>query len=411
MATLDTLPDEVLESILTDVVDDEGGLLFSVAFAGPAAASAVLLVSRRWRATARIWTHVRVHLDAELADRSAQVFARAVDALQRSGDLSLRIELRYEARHIASFRAYAPTQDLDLGPLMRTSARWETADLYIPDACYGSPAFQAMRGALPRLRALSISVTQLNPTLYVLPEAIDTFSDCPTLESVTVGNSILYPLLNLPWANLKDLTLHGLSVDEVILRLQVCAVLERLTVHVIPQAMSINPTVCMPFIHPTIRVLRIAHSSFDTTRGELLKRLQLPSLAELSLTFKRELLTQWSQKALAEFLVRSNQTRPDVGPCASGNSNLTSLTLRRPNLGYNQLIDLLKLTPTLISFTLADGRPDIDQWQEHDEEPWRPTPSTDTLPVDAIFRALGAPGGEDGEVNKPDVVLVPISPS
>ncbi|KAL1677101.1 hypothetical protein EV122DRAFT_215046 [Schizophyllum commune] len=344
--SIDALPDEVLEAIFYTLILAVDGPIFSVFSTAPDVhlIGDLALVCRRWHAVLlgnpHIWARARIHLYGPSGARNARVFERAMDALARSGDLPLTVNFRFESLH---------NSDLAIAPLLRTCSRWQTAHLHIPDDHYELPEFLSMKGELPLLRSLSLSLPRLNMGLHKLPRVVDTFRRCPLLKSVTLWNEVLGPVLDLPWKQLTSLTVHGWTVDDVIKCVADCTALERLTVHdVLDDANGAGSDhIHKHLTHTTIRALHLTSGSWAVRTASLLNRLTLPSLEEFHIAFWRENLRQWPQPEFLNLLSRSG-------------CSLSILALHRVGLSIEELTEVLRAVPELTSLSFEDTRSAMD---------------------------------------------------
>ncbi|KAL1733662.1 hypothetical protein EV714DRAFT_281721 [Schizophyllum commune] len=344
--SIDALPDEVLEAIFYTLILAVDGPIFSVFSTAPYVhlIGDLALVCRRWHAVLLgnpyIWARARIHLYGPSGARNARVFERAMDALARSGDLPLTVNFRFESLN---------NSDLAIAPLLRTCSRWQTAHLHIPDDHFELPEFQSMKGELPLLRSLSLSLPRLNMGLHKLPRVVDTFRHCPMLKSVTLWNEVLGPVLDLPWKQLTSLTVHGWTVDDVIKCTADCSALERLTVHDVLDDANGAGSYHMDkhLTHTTIRALHLTSGSWAVRTASLLNRLTLPSLEEFHIAFWRENLRQWPQLEFLSLLSRSG-------------CSLSTLALHRAGLSIAELTEVMDAVPALTSFSLEDTRSAMD---------------------------------------------------
>ncbi|KAI5829104.1 hypothetical protein K523DRAFT_328972 [Schizophyllum commune Tattone D] len=344
--SIDALPDEVLETIFYTLIFAVDGPIFSVFSTAPDAhlIGDLALVCRRWHAVLlgnpHIWARARIHLYGPSGARNVRVFERAMDALARSGELPLTVNFRFESLH---------NSDLAIAPLLRTCSRWQTAHLHIPDDHYELPEFRSMKGELPLLRSLSLSLPRLNMGLHKLPRVVDTFRRCPLLESVTLWNEVLGPVLDLPWTQLTSLAVHGWGVDDVIKCITDCTALERLAVHdVLDDANgSGSDRIDKHLTHPTLRALHLTSDSWAVRTASLLNRLTLPSLEEFHIAFWRENLRQWPQLEFLNLLSRSG-------------CSLSTLALHRVGLSIEELTEVLRAVPELTSLSFEDTRSAMD---------------------------------------------------
>ncbi|KAL1718134.1 hypothetical protein EV715DRAFT_201847 [Schizophyllum commune] len=344
--SIDALPDEVLEAIFYTLVLAVDGPIFSVFSTAPDVhlIGDLALVSRRWHAVLlgnpHIWARARIHLYGPSGARNARVFERAMDALARSGDLPLTVNFRFESLH---------NSDLAIAPILRTCSRWQTAHLHIPDDHFELPEFQSMKGELPLLRSLSLSLPRLNMGLHKLPRVVDTFRQCPMLKSVTLWNEVLGPVLDLPWTRLTSLTVHGWTVDDVIKCVADCTALERLTVHDVLDDVNGagSDHIHKHLTHTTIRALHLTSGSWAVRTASLLNRLTLPSLEVFHIAFWRENLRQWPQLEFLSLLSRSG-------------CSLSTLALHRVGLSIEELTEVLRAVPELTSLSFEDTRSAMD---------------------------------------------------
>ncbi|KAL1659042.1 hypothetical protein GGF50DRAFT_36321, partial [Schizophyllum commune] len=344
--SIDALPDEVLETIFYTLILAVDGPIFSVFSTAPDAhlIGDLALVCRRWHAVLlgnpHIWARARIHLYGPSGARNVRVFERAMDALARSGELPLTANFRFESLH---------NSDLAIAPLLRTCSRWQTAHLHIPDDHYELPEFRSMKGELPLLRSLSLSLPRLNIGLHKLPRVVDTFRRCPLLESVTLWNEVLGPVLDLPWTQLTSLAVQGWGVDDVIKCITDCTALERLAVHdVLDDANgSGSDRIDKHLTHPILRALHLTSDSWAVRTASLLNRLTLPSLEEFHIAFWRENLRQWPQLEFLNLLSRSG-------------CSLSTLALHRVGLTIEELTEVLRAVPELTSLSFEDTRSAMD---------------------------------------------------
>ncbi|KAF8149417.1 hypothetical protein B0H34DRAFT_733683 [Crassisporium funariophilum] len=231
-----------------------------------------------------------------------------------------------------SFYIYAPFQDYESHPiidaLVSHSYRWEEAT--IESTCNTVNAFHKIKGRIPRLRALSLT---LHNRLWGFHGVIDLFEEAPQLRQVSVVR-LYTDEVALPWSQLtqyEESTNNGGALNQVLMHAVDLRTLE------ITAQRSYYATVAMTtFPHLVSLSLKLGTVDAD----EILDNLTLPAVRHIRIGPYHENLAPH----LTALITRS----PD--PC------LLQKLAYRTATQFSQdgdLAKLLQLTPGLVELDIA----------------------------------------------------------
>ncbi|KAK0455766.1 uncharacterized protein EV420DRAFT_1644544 [Desarmillaria tabescens] len=155
-------------------------------------------VCRKWRAVAllsrHLWTTVAIDDMMCVGVRPEPANRVLVEYLKRSGDLPLRVHVKFENYYVDD----EPVDHVLINTLVSHSHRWKTLLFTAPD--YLWPGLCQVGGHLPILERIACLSTRNEPPTN-LDILLPIFSDAPRLRHVDINMNAPIPFL-LPWNQL-----------------------------------------------------------------------------------------------------------------------------------------------------------------------------------------------------------------
>lgn len=289
----------------------------------------------------RLWSHIAVNdiflrgLPAAVLENASRKWTSIVqEILRRSGDSSLKLSIV-----ASSDLTGVPSTVMEV--LVQQCHRWETAAFYLFPG--DITTLNAVRGRLPRLESLDFVIYD---TVTVPPPdfSLDIFEDAPALRSLTLfADARKYPL-SLPWSQLTTYEAveftYGDNYDAL-RRLDnvVECDLSYQDPDVPPLDMASWGAIPAILTLPHLRMLAVQESM--NPDASLLRSLSLPALENLYIQVHEETYF------------------PDM--IARSGCSLTTLSLHGYCATSEQVVDALKLMPTLTALNVSetDYNPDF----------------------------------------------------
>ncbi|KAK1215569.1 hypothetical protein PQX77_021813 [Marasmius sp. AFHP31] len=296
-------------------------------------AMALTMVCGRWREIAlsspRLWSSISLDL-CNFRDHSAhrRITHTNLTALflerSKMAPLKVRIHLPPDYTKEDRYSKYI----LDI--IESQSERWEELEVF------GSEFYAASQAGdidLPILRHLTFHAGSSENQSHDRTIPLDRFKSCPSLTSLSTDVTETEPL-ELPWANLRVVTLQGGTIGSALTVLELCSSLECLTlvdVYGVRGRSFDNRTV----VSNTLKTLSIQGEDGNPS---IIEYFTFPHLSSIDLDY----ITNDASNSLKEMIQRS--------ACS-----ITSLALYAIEyMTDSDLISLLSLIPTLENLHIED---------------------------------------------------------